>query len=196
MELAPLKSAADGRRGGGGSDGRLPRPSGLPALAGLPLPGRCSCTADSCADCCRLAAPLLSVVVVLALEAGSNARAWKGDRAATLLPLPPLGRPAAGPASAGSTWACAGPCCCSGEAGEPPPSPRASPCPGIWQGSLVPLQWPAGRSKGLCRPGAACGPTECARPKAERFQGSGHCTEHWQCDQSRANKEEPKGATC
>ncbi len=82
IELAPLSSAADGRRGGtgdGGSGGRQPRLlSGLPGppLAGLLGLARCSCTLGSCAHCCRLPAPLLPlVVVVLVLDAGHSARA-------------------------------------------------------------------------------------------------------------------------
>ena len=70
MELAPLSSAAEGRRGGGG--GRAPLPLGLGLLAGLPPLARCSCTVGSCDHCRRLAAPLLSVVVVLLLDAGHS----------------------------------------------------------------------------------------------------------------------------
>lgn len=77
MELAPLSSAAEGRRGGGG--GRAPLPLGLgllagllPLAAGLPPLARCSCTVGSCDHCRRVAAPLLSVVVVLLLDAGHS----------------------------------------------------------------------------------------------------------------------------
>ena len=175
IELAPLRSAAEGRRGGG-NGGRPPLRPGLPAP---PPAAGSSCTAGSCADGWRLLAglPPLAVVPVLEEEAGASARAWKGEKAAG---LPPLSGPVASLLASPAAGAACRPSSSPGCSGERPGAacePGSLPCPSPSAIRLAPAL--AGAAMGWAGWSKACGglePAQAARCcsdslRSARWQG-------------------------